>query len=152
MKAKIGMPSYFNLLEFKEKNQKDIETISEIFPQFDLDNIALCFYENNCDIGLTLMRLTLEKTPEPIPKIIPNKVEQQTKRNITQKLNSKKIQLKETASNSPISTSLKENPINNENCVIFLFSKFSSFNVESPSVIFPISTINTIISLPIVFS
>lgn len=175
------MPSFFNLYDFIAKYQSEINHLSEIFPQIQTDNIALCFHENDCDFGLTISRLSTETSSSIIEKAVKHSarnvksgVKKQKNRSFrsSSSANTIKIsmELNEETVVSPVISSppLHENvsfppaiveTVNEDHiifepreCVFFENScKILIRNVESPCVVFPFSVTSQIASIPISF-
>ena len=127
------MPSYFNLQNFYEKHNHEIDQLREIFPQFDPDEVTLLFYENNCDINLILARLSSGESFKR--KLSRNLADNKKKKLSFEKSEKTEYRIANNYEPDVTSKSLikEEEPL----CVNFLFKNCENRLIELPPVVFP---------------
>jgi hypothetical protein len=143
------MPSYFNLQSFYEKYSQEIDQLSEIFPQFDSDEMSLLFYENNCDINLILTRLS---SGESFKRKSPKNIVEKNKKKYTEEI-PRKTERKNTNISDVVILPDKSIKVEEPSCVSFLFNRCETVLIELPPVVFPFWVPNgNAASLPVFYS
>jgi hypothetical protein len=125
------MPSYFNIQNFYEKHNHEIDQLCEIFPQIGLEEVTLLFYENNCDINLILTRLS---SGESFKKKLPKNLTESKKKKFSFE-SPKRAEIVKESDPEKLTKSLA---IEEETLSVnFMFNHCSSMLVELPPVVFP---------------